>query len=191
MVGNIPQVNQTLPLDFSLSSNPTVSLLEIWWPWWVHTAFVPLTSRIYHCNVHKPSTQPWTETTRGIPEARVSRVAVMAFNNVTASCTLDNAYYQNLQKCFRLLATNQMLNSGKKTRGMVSLMTRAQQAFFKHFIVAMIKLLTESISVKVVCSSTFNTLVSSYIQGTLKFLSKSYFVSDAQHFPNYLLLNKP
>lgn len=147
MVGNIPQVNQTLPLDFSLSSNPTVSLLEIWWPWWVHTAFVPLTSRIYHCNVHKPSTQPWTETTRGILEACVSRVAVMAFNNVTTSCTLDNTCYQNL--------------------------------------------LTESISVKVVCSSTFNTLVSSYIQGTLKFLSKSYFVSDAQHFPNYLLLNKP
>lgn len=77
-------------------------------------------SRIYHYN-RKQAINPTmdrenTQRPRVMCPDKDFNPTVMALNDVMMQCMLDNAWYKNLQKGLGLLATNQMLNSGKDTR---------------------------------------------------------------------------
>lgn len=63
-----------------------------------------------------------------------------AFNDVLSPRTFDNVFYQNLPKGLGLLASDQILYSDARTRGLVETYASNQDAFFRDFALAMDKL---------------------------------------------------
>ncbi|KAI4346459.1 hypothetical protein L6164_007353 [Bauhinia variegata] len=63
-----------------------------------------------------------------------------AFNDVRSPSKFDNAYYQNVLRGLGLLTSDAMLAVDPRTRPLVELYAKNQDAFFKDFAMAMEKL---------------------------------------------------
>lgn len=66
--------------------------------------------------------------------------SLSVFNDIMTPNKFDNVYFQNLPKGFGILASDRVLSTDPRTRPIVELYARDQNAFFSDFAKAMQKL---------------------------------------------------
>ena len=148
VAGNIPETNQTLSELMSLFSSKGLSVLDMVALSGGHTIGVShcdrFIDRIYSFNktfdIDPTMDKDYALMLRESCPEKTSDPNNVQPNDVSTPQTFDNAYYQNLQKGFGLLSTNQILALDTNTKGYVNSMAEDQKVFFQHFVRAMVKL---------------------------------------------------
>lgn len=148
VAGNIPEPTQTVSELITLFKSKGLSVLDMVALSGGHTIGFShcdrFINRIYSFNktfdTDPTMDKDYAQMLRDSCPEKTFDQNVVVQNDVSTPLTFDNAYYQNLQKGFGLLSSDQILALDPNTQNYVNSMAENQKVFFQHFVRAMVKL---------------------------------------------------